>query len=315
MAVSGDTMIHTADVRVDYDDVTAVQDMNLSIGSGEVFGLIGPNGAGKTSTIRVLATLHEPTYGDVYVGGFDVAEQPAEAHRIIGYMPDMAPVYDDLTVWEFLDLFARAYFVDRRTRRATIDRCIEQVNLQSKRDAMGGGLSRGMKQRLVLAKTLLHDPQVLLLDEPASGLDPIARIDLRNTLRRLGDQGKTVLISSHILTELSDFCTSIGIMEKGRVIESGRIDQIAARVAEHRRLVIETVAEAAPFVGLLKDQPHVNGVETVDGRVEIDFAGDDQQASRLLAQLVRADMPIKAFYERKMDVENIMLRVGAREVS
>ena len=310
-----DPMIRTVDVRVDYDAVTAVQDMNLAIAAGEVFGLIGPNGAGKTSTIRVLATLLEPTYGEVYIGGIDAAEDPAAAHELIGYMPDLAPVYDDLTVWEFLDLFARAYGLDRRQRRVKVDECIGLVNLESKRHAMGAGLSRGMKQRLVLAKTLLHDPKVLLLDEPASGLDPIARIDLRNTLRRLGGEGRTVFISSHILTELSDFCTAVGIMEKGRVVLSGRIDDIIAQLAPHRRVVVELIGPVDGLADSLTQWEHVLAVEGVDGRIEIDFSGDHDASADLLARLVGQGVRVRAFYERRMDMEDILLKIGAKEVS
>jgi ABC-2 type transport system ATP-binding protein len=308
-------MIRTADVRVDYDDVTAVQDLNLSIGAGEVFGLIGPNGAGKSSTIRVLATLQEPTYGDVFIGGLDAAEQPQRIHRILGYMPDMAPVYDDLTVWEFLDLFARAYFVDRRDRRRRIDELIEKVNLSTKRRSMGKTLSRGMKQRLVLAKTLLHDPQVLLLDEPASGLDPIGRIEMRNVLVELSRGGRTVLISSHILTELSEFCTSIGIMQKGRMLVSGPIQQIIEQLTPKRKLIVELAQPADGLAAAMAGWPNVSAAEAVNGQIEVEFDGGEADRAELLAKLVGEGVRVKAFYERRMNVESIMLNIGAREVS
>jgi ABC-2 type transport system ATP-binding protein len=308
-------MIRTVDVRVDYDDLTAVAALDLSIGPGEVFGLIGPNGAGKTSTIRVLATLLEPTYGEVYVGGFDVAERPDEVHRILGYMPDLAPVPDDLKVWEFLDLYAAAHFIGRRDRRHRVDACIEMVDLQGKRNAMAGTLSRGMTQRLVLAKTLLHDPTVMLLDEPASGLDPLARIELRKLLTRLASEGKTVLISSHILTELSGFCTSIGIMEKGRLVESGRISDILTRVAPRRRYVVEVLDDPATVRPLLDARAGVSAVLSTDHRLELEFAGDDADAARLLAELVGHGVRVKTFHEQRLGVEDILLRVGAREVS
>ena len=190
-----------------------------------------PERAGKTSLIKVLATLREPTYGEVRIAGMDVVDHLAECRRTIGYMPDMAPVYKDLRCWEFLDLFARAYFVSRHERRARIDECIELVNLSSKRTAMAGTLSRGMTQRLVLAKTLLHDPLVLLLDEPASGLDPLARVELRELMKRLAGDGKAILISSHHLAELGEFCTAIGVMERGRMVLDGPIDEIVNGLA------------------------------------------------------------------------------------
>ena len=309
-------MIQTVDMRVDYEDVTAVSDLNLHIEGGEVFGLIGPNGAGKTSTIRVLATLQRPTYGDVSICGIDALEQPREVHRLLGYMPDLPPVYEDLRCWEFLDLFASAYFVDRRERLARVDECLTMVNLQGKRDAMAGTLSRGMTQRLVLAKTILPDPRVLLLDEPASGLDPHARIELRDLLKMLGEQGKTILVSSHILTELQEMCTSIGIMERGRLLEAGRIEDIVDRLSERRRLLVVEVHEFERHEADLREvlEP-VGEVRLLERGLGVAFAGDERAAAELLRALVGRDLPVTAFYERRMGVEDIVRRIGAREVS
>jgi len=309
-------LILTKDLRVDYQDVTAVADLNLSIEPGEVFGLIGPNGAGKTSTIRVLATLQLPTYGEVQVGGMDALESPREVHRILGYMPDLPPVYEDLKCWEFLELFASAYFVDRRTRMARVDECLSLVNLTSKREAMAGTLSRGMTQRLVLAKTILPDPSVLLLDEPASGLDPNARIELRDLLKMLGERGKTVLVSSHILTELQEMCTSIGIMEKGHLLESGRISDIIERLRDEQRIVRIELLDYALHEGELKAAVEGVGafVEVPDG-LALQFMGSDQDLAELLRTLVSKGLPIKGFREQTMGVEDIMKKIGAREVS
>jgi len=310
-----DLMIRTVDLRVDYDSVTAVSDVNLNIARGEMFGLIGPNGAGKTSTINVLATLLEPTYGDVYVGGIDVLEHPREAHKLLGYMPDMPPVYEDLKVWEFLDLFAAAYFVPPAKRRERISEVLAVANLESKREALSGSLSRGMKQRLLLAKTFLHDPQVLLLDEPASGLDPLARIELRDMLKSLTAQGKTVLISSHILTELSEFCTSIGIMEKGRMIVSGRIEDVVAQMSPHKTVMVEVLGPWSAARAIIEEFDGVKEIETGDKGLTVTFDGTDEQVVALLAALVAREIKVKAFYERSMDVEDVFLKVGAREVS
>lgn len=309
-------MIQTRDIRVDYDDMTAVSDLNLEIPAGEIFGLIGPNGAGKSSTIRVLATLQKPTYGDVTIAGMDVAEEPGKVRQILGYMPDMAPVDGDLKCWEFIDLFAGAYFTDRRTRRQQVDEALEQVNLGFKRDALAGTLSRGMKQRLVLAKTLLPDPQVLLLDEPASGLDPIARIEMRDLLREQRDRGRTILVSSHILTELSEFCGSIGIMEKGRLLVSGPIEDIVSDLQSHRRIVVEQIEtpefrDAAWFDQL----EHVSGARQREGAIEFDFAGGDGQLAVLLKSLIDDGVLVKTFYERRIGVEDILLHVDAREIT
>jgi len=310
-----DIMIHTADVRVDYGDTTAVHGLNLEIGAGEVYGLIGPNGAGKTSTIKVLATLLEPTYGEVTIAGHDTAAHPGEARAVLGYMPDLAPVWDDLKVWELLDVFARAYAVNRRDRKQRVSEVLDSVSLESKRNAMAGSLSRGMTQRLVLAKTLLHQPKVMLLDEPASGLDPIARIELRDLLKRLAGEGRTVLVSSHILTELSDFCTSIGIMETGRMVVSGPIDELVEAMAAKRRLIVELLEPAEQHREGLAEWSGVESVSATDHTLDLEFVGDDRDASALLAAMVGRGVPIKAFYEKKRGVEDIMLEVGAKEVS
>ncbi len=312
-------MIETRDVRVDYRDgaktVTAVSDLSLEIGRGEVYGLIGPNGAGKTSTIKVLATLMLPTYGDVRIDGIDVAQDPRSARSILGYMPDLAPVYKNLKCWEFLDLYAGAFSLPRSERKRRVAECLELVNLTEKRDTMAGTLSRGMTQRLVLAKTVLTDPKVMLLDEPASGLDPIARRDLRDLLRKLADRGKTILVSSHILTELSEFCTSIGIMEKGRLKLSGRIEDIAARMEQKRRYVIEFLGEWRSHVARVESSDGVSSVELNGRGVEFDFGGSEADATALLKQLVIDGLPISAFFERRVGVEDILLHVGAKEVS
>jgi ABC-2 type transport system ATP-binding protein len=309
-------MIETTDLRVDYDDVTAVEDLSVTIGAGEVFGLIGPNGAGKTSTIRVMATLQRPTYGEVRIAGVDIAEDPRSVHKVLGYMPDNPPVYGDLRCWEFLDLFAGAYFVDRRDRRRRVDELLDQVGLNGKRSGLAGTLSTGMRQRLVLAKTLLPDPKVLLLDEPASGLDPLARIDLRELLKKEAARGKTILVSSHILTELSTFCTSIGIMEKGRLLESGTIDEIVARLNRRKRLVVEVLETGRiPEAAELEKFAHVSAVEARGSVFAFDFAGGDEDVVELLRAMVNAGLPIRSFTEKRMGVEDILLHVGAKEVS
>ena len=215
-------------LRKEFDDLVAVQGLDVSIPEGEIYGLIGPNGAGKTTTIRMACGLLEPTDGHVTVADVDVHEDPERAQQFIGYLSDFFSVYEDLKVWEYLDFFAHAYKMPEAEIPARIDEVIRQVELEVKRDAMIKGLSRGMKQRLGIARAIIHKPRVLLLDEPASGLDPKARLDLRNLLSSLRDDGTTVLISSHILTELEGFCTSIGIMEKGQMIRSGTIAEISA---------------------------------------------------------------------------------------
>jgi len=308
-------MIRTRGLQVDYDEMTAVRDLDLDIEEGMVYGLIGPNGAGKTSTIRVLATLLEPTRGEVTVAGVDVRESPREARRHLGFMPDASPVYDDLTCREFLEFFAMAYRHPRPDRRGRIADCLALTRLEEKADALAGSLSRGMKQRLVLAKTLLHDPKVLLLDEPASGLDPMARIELRGILRDLGAKRKTILVSSHILTELSDFCNAIGIMERGRMVVGGRIDDILARMSPHPEIEIALTAPDPRLAELLAAHPRVKSSQVEGATARVRFDGDAEAIAAFLRELVGAGLAVRRFADRRENIEDIFLKVGAHHVS
>ena len=259
-----------------YDKLTAVDNLSLALGPGEIFGFIGPNGAGKTTTIKILATLLEPTSGTAMVDGINVVENPDAVRARIGYMPDTFGVYDEFKVWEYLDFFAAAYKVPKGDRPGLIDLVLDLTNLSNKKDAYVEGLSRGMKQRLCLARTMVHNPKVLLLDEPASGLDPRARIEIRDLLKELRNLGKTIIVSSHILPELADFCTSVGIIEKGKLLVSGPIDSligdnIGARVLEIK-VPAEDKATASKVLGPLK------GVRNVADRgyvLDVQFDGGD----------------------------------------
>ena len=244
-------MIRTEHLYKEFKTVIAVKNLNLDIEKGDVFGFIGPNGAGKTTTIKILATLMRPSAGKAYIDGIDVVAQPKDVRRLIGYMPDFFGVYDDMKVWEYLDFFAAAYRIVRNRRAAIIDEVLELTDLSVKREDMVDSLSRGMKQRLCLAKTLVHDPEVLLLDEPASGLDPRARIEMRELLKELQRMGKTILISSHILTELSDFCNKIGIVEKGELLISGDVEEIMLKLRGHQLFTIGLEADAEAAAELL----------------------------------------------------------------
>jgi len=311
-------MIQVSEMRVDYDGFTAVHDLSFDIPAGQVFGLIGPNGAGKTSTIRVIATLQQPTYGEVRVKGIDVAEHPDLVHAVLGYMPDLAPVHDDLKVWEMLDMFASAHGVPRRERKRRVADCLDRVGMSEKREVKGKALSRGMMQRVVLAKTLVHEPDVLLLDEPASGVDPVARIEFRRILRRLADQGKSVLVSSHILTELADMCDAIGVMRQGRMVIDGRIDDIVRKVQPRRVVEIDcpqTPDAAASAAGLLRDRPGVVGVSHQGPTVSVEFNGDANQLARLLAYLVASGVSVTRFVEKRFGVEDIMLQLDGMEMT
>ena len=308
-------MIEIRDLRVDYEQLTAVIDLSLKIEPGTVYGLIGPNGAGKTSTMKVLATLLEPTYGEVKISGIDVLENPREAHRLLGYMPDVAPLYDDLPVQDFLEVFGIAHEIPASLRGQRIAQVLELTDLVGKREALVGSLSRGMKQRLVLSKTLLHDPQVLILDEPASGLDPMARIQLRDVLKRLGAMGKTLLVSSHILSDLSDFCSAIGIMERGRLKVSGRIDDILTRMNPHRSVDIRLVAPDPRLETIALEDPRVRAIAVEGDKARLDFDGDAAGLAELLQRLVAGGLRIQGFHERRDDIEDIFMKVGARQVS
>src|SRR5256714_6766974 len=238
-------MIEIRHLRKEYRELVAVKDLNLELEPGDIFGFIGPNGAGKTTTIKMLATLLMPTAGSALVDGIDVVKYPEQVRSIVGYMPDFFGVYDDIKVWEYLDFFAAAYRIPKQKRPKVIDDVLTLTDLNVKKDAYVESLSRGMKQRLCLAKTLVHDPKVLLLDEPASGLDPRARIEIKELLKELRNMGKTIIISSHILPELADFCNKIGIIEKGEMIVSGDVNDIVRQVREHHVLEVRILDEGA----------------------------------------------------------------------
>ena len=308
-------MIRVRDLRVDYDDVCAVNDLSLEVAAGEIYGLIGPNGAGKTTTLRALVGLQEPTYGDVWLNGVDLHLHREDAVRLVGFMPDSAPLHEDLTVWEYLDLFAASYFLPRNQRGEIIDRCLELVDLTEKREAMTAGLSRGMKQRLILAKTLLPDPQIVLLDEPASGIDPYGRALLKDLLRELGAAGKAVVVSSHILSELSEFCTSVGIMERGRMVVSGRLEEVAAQVVGKSEAWVEVLSGEEQCAAALAADPRVQEVVSARGVFSFAFDGGREDLSDLLSRLVAAGVRVVSFGPRKSDLEEVFLKVGAKEVS
>ena len=310
-------MIKARSLRVDYEEVTAVCDLDLEVSAGQVYGLIGPNGAGKTSTIKALAGVLEPTYGDIELMGIDARRHPEEACRALGYMPDFAPLYADLKVWEYLDVFALAYLLPPARRRERVEACLNQAHLTEKRDELVRGLSRGMQQRLTLAKTLIPEPKVLLLDEPASGLDPIGRVELRETLAGLARGGAAVLVSSHILSELSEYCNAVGIMERGRMVISGSIDSILARIGSRGTLHVRLLRPHPALREVLAQSPGLAQLEiTADGlAAQALFAGDDAEAARLLAQVLAAGAAVAAFHVVREDIEDIFMRIGAREVS
>ncbi len=309
--------IETRDLRVDFGSFTAVDDLSLRVPRGEIYGLIGPNGAGKTTTFRVLATLQQPTYGEMYLEGVDLAAEPAEARRLLGYMPDLAPIPSDLKVWEFLDLFGASYGVPGRVRRDRIAECLEAVDLVDKRNTFCGTLSRGMTQRCVLAKSLLHRPGVLILDEPASGMDPVSRKALRDILRRVAAEGTTILISSHILSELSDLCTHVGILARGRLLDSGRPGEVADRLGKStaRVIRINILYGEKEAVALLGNQEGVRKVRKEGGGLVFEFSGTVDEQVNLLRILIDSGMPIRSFEERSASIEDVIVALHEEQVA
>ncbi|MCC2670845.1 MAG: ABC-type multidrug transport system, ATPase component [Armatimonadetes bacterium] len=310
-------MVDIQHLRKEYsNNLVAVKDLSLHLDRGDIFGFIGPNGAGKTTTIKMLATLLRPTSGRAFIDGVDVTREPERVRGIIGYMPDNFGVYDDIKVWEYLDFFAAAYKIPRDKRPQIIDDVLELTDLTVKKDSYVEELSRGMKQRLCLAKTLVHDPQVLLLDEPASGLDPRARIEIKELLKELKAMGKTIIISSHILPELADFCNKIGIIEQGEMIVSGDVSEIMRQITGGQLLDVRVVPEdEEQAVALLKALPTVRAVRPTDRELKVEYTGDPDRTYEVLAALVGQGIRVRTFTEEHTDLEDIFMKVTRGVVS
>ncbi len=298
-----------------YDDFVAVDDLSLTIEKGDIFGFIGPNGAGKTTTIRFLSTLLTPTRGSAVINGFDVVRDPVQVKRSIGYMPDEYGVYDGMRVWEFLDFFGAAFGISRKDRRAVIADILVLLDLQYKRDAMVNSLSRGMRQRLCLAKTLVHDPPVLILDEPASGLDPRARIEIKELLKELRDMGKTILISSHILSELADCCNKIGIIERGRLLVCGRVQDIMKELREAVAVEMEVVAGADKAEAILRDNGFVRDLLTGRQTFTFEFTGRRSDLADLHSRLHIEGVRVLWFKEMETSLEDVFMNITRGEVT
>ncbi len=296
-----------------YDGTLAVAGVDLRVEQGEIFGLVGPNGAGKTTMLRILATLLQPSAGTAEIAGISVTRNPDQVRRVIGFMPDAFGVYDDMKVWEYLDFFARCYGIAPAGRRRMIGDLLELVDLGDKREAYVQTLSRGMQQRLCLAHALVHDPQVLLLDEPASGLDPRARVELRELLRELRTLGKTILISSHILPELEELCTSVAIVDHGQVLAQGRVTDIERRLrfgaVIRVRLLLEGEALEAARDHFAAEPDVASATLLEDGTLEIGFRGDDAASARLLAASVAAGLPIISFARAASDLAELFFQI------
>ena len=334
-------MIEIKHLRKEYKDLVAVKDLSLELEQGDIFGFIGPNGAGKTTTIKMLATLLVPTAGTALINGIDVVRFPEQIRSIVGYMPDFFGVYDDIKVWEYLDFFAAAYRIPKQQRPQIIDDVLALTDLKIKKDSYVESLSRGMKQRLCLAKTLVHDPKVMLLDEPASGLDPRARIEIRELLKELQAMGKTIIVSSHILPEMEEFCNKIGIIERGELIVAGEVSTIARQVRGQHTIdigVIEDLSRAEALLNSMEDvirgvkvlkghQPFTtgpaegSGVATAvrngdaGGVLQIGYVGEIDEEYKVLAALVQAGVKIRSFHTPETDLEDVFLRVTKGQVA
>ncbi|MEM8667667.1 MAG: ABC transporter ATP-binding protein [Planctomycetota bacterium] len=302
-------MIKTVDLTKKYGEAFAIKSIDLDLNPGDLFGFIGPNGAGKTTTMRIIATLLEPTWGEAYVCDHSVHTAPKEIRRLVGYMPDFFGVYDDMTVVEYLEFFAASYRINGTQRRQRVDEMLDVVDLDFKRDAFANTLSRGQTQRLGLARTLLHDPQVLLLDEPLSGLDPRARIEMRNLLRKLGEMGKTIIVSSHILPELADVCNKVGIIDKGELKENATKSEVIRMVRQHTVLVIQPASRERTdeLIELLKGHEKVRGCERGDDAVRVVLNPEVDDFGDLPRWIIENGFDLRRFQEEELDLESAFM--------
>ena len=309
-------IIETKNLVKRYGKFTAVNGLSIEVPAGSIYGFVGPNGAGKTTTMRVLTTLTRPTEGQAWIAGHSVMEEPRAVRRTIGYMPDEFGVYDDMRVWEYLDFFAACYDIPENERKRLIDDLLELVDLSHRREDMVDKLSRGMKQRLSLARTLAHDPEVLILDEPASGLDPRARVEIRELLVELSKMGKTIFFSSHILADVSEICTHLGVIEAGQMVIQGSMDDMRSQLTPHREIIVtvrdnDVAEQVRSLVATLPDVMEVNILEPRNNRsrVQINYAGDDDGVASLNQKLHEAGILILGFNEETKDLEAMFMSV------
>jgi len=302
-------VIETKALTKTYGQLHAINHLDLKLERGDVFGFIGPNGAGKTTTMRILATLLNPTHGEAYVCGYSIYTKPKEIRRVIGYMPDFFGVYDDMKVIEYLEFFAAAYRIKGSARRKICDEVLELVDLGYKREAFVTSLSRGMTQRLGLARVLLHDPQVLLLDEPASGLDPRARIEIRGLLKELRNMGKTIMVSSHILPELADICNKIGIIERGELLVNSDVAEVMRKVRRQPVLKVGIAGDNEGAAKLLSQYKGVEKVDAANGVLTVTLAPEVQDYSDLPSLLIGAGHKLTLFKEEEVNLETAFMEL------
>jgi len=307
-AVSG-AMLQLDGLVRHFDGVRAVDGVSFSVDRGKVLGFIGPNGAGKTTTMRILATLDSPQRGDARVGGHSVVMEPDRVRAITGFMPDYAGVYANTTVTEYLDFFARAHDLRGEARRSAVANIIDFMGIGDLRDRNVESLSKGLKQRVALGRAIIHDPEVLILDEPAANLDPRARIEFRTLIRELAGDGKTILLSSHILTELAEMCDLVAVIEKGRILATGTVDEILERVRQKRILSVRLAGPDDRLERFLLEQPGVHGVHEAGGRFEFEFDGGDAEQVSLVGRLVGAGFPVLEIGAERAGLEDLFIEI------
>ncbi len=306
--------IHIRNLKKHFGRTRAVDDVSFSFSSGEIVGFVGPNGAGKSTAMRIIATLDEPTSGDVFLDDISVVEEPDKAHRLIGYVPDSLPSHRDISVHEYLDFFARAYGIGMPARKKVVESIEEFTNLLGIREKHLNALSKGMKNRVSVARALVHDPAVLVMDEPAAGLDPRARIELRELLKVLSSQGKAILISSHILTELAEICTAAVIIERGKILRAGSLVQILNADKPHRTVLIRTLDDPELLHKDLLLQPNIEAARRIDHSVEVDLTGGEEACCELIANLVRSGYRVVEFHQQLAGLEELFMNVTRGEV-
>ena len=302
-------MLEVRNLVKKYGRFTAVDNLSMEIGEGHIFGFVGSNGAGKTTTMKIIAGLLAPNSGEVLVDGVNITSGTKGIKSKIGYMPDFFGVYDDLKVDEYMDFYSGIYGIPHSDRKNITGNLLELVNLSHKRDSYVDGLSRGMKQRLCLARSLIHDPALLILDEPASGLDPRARVEMKGILKELRNMGKTILISSHILPELSELCTAIGIIDRGRMVTSGTVEEIMEKLSHTGKIKIRVADLAEDAVKLLQEEPCIGEISMSGALIEADFKGGDQLMPGILKKLVMRDIPVISFMEEGGSLESIFMHL------
>ncbi len=304
-------MIEIRNLTKKYGNFTALNELNLQIDAGVVFGFVGANGAGKSTTFSILSTLLAPTSGEAFVNGINVVEKPEEVRKYLGYMPDFFGVYDQLKVEEYLDFYGASYGLSEEQRKKLIPELLELVNLTDKRTSYVDLLSRGMKQRLCLARTLIHDPKVLILDEPASGLDPRARTEMRDILKHLKTMGKTILISSHILPELAEMCDEIGVLERGKLIAKGNVLTIQQQLMSEKEIILKIEGDLRDAVLFFENQPHVSAVEALDKEHKVTFfyKGSRDEQIAMLKNAFNANLKIYSATEVEKDLEDVFLAI------